>query len=107
MIFPILKQTINMRVVDVDEFTNEVIGATGVKWNCEAGDPDNSLARWAVEGIILRVMSYFGAVEIIQGKKGEYGIKQTVAFALTEPLGKWLVSILPNPEPIKFSSLVN
>ncbi len=100
----ILKKTISMRRVDVEEFTGEVVDATGVKWNCEAGDPDNSLARWAVESIILRAMSFFGAVELIQGEKGEYGIKQTVAFSLTEPLGKWLVSILPPAGPTIYAS---
>jgi hypothetical protein len=94
-IVPILKKTINMHKVDVEQFTDEVIAATGVKWKCEASDPDNSMAKWGVERTILQAMSYFGAVELVKKKKGKYGLKKTVAFSLTEPLGKWLVSILP------------
>ena len=93
-ISPILKKTINMPKVDVEEFTGEVIAATGVKWNCEAGDPANSMAKWAVERIILQAMSYFGAVKIVD-KIGISGRKIPGSFSLTEPLGKWLVSLLP------------
>ena len=93
-ISPILKKTINMPKVDVEKFTGEVISVTGVKWKCEAGDPDNSTAKWAVERIILQAMSYFGAVMIVD-KIGISGRKIPGSFSLTEPLGKWLVSILP------------
>ncbi len=102
-IVPILKKTITMTKVDVEQFTGEVIDTTGVKWDSEAGDPDNSHAKWGVERTILQAMSYFGAVDLIKGEKGEYQIKQTVAFSLTDPLGKWLVGLLPNPRPINFS----
>ena len=94
IISPILKKTINKSQIDVEEFTNEVIAATGVKWKCEAGDPDNSMAKWGVERTILQAMSYFGAVELVKKKIGKYRLQKTVAFSLTEPLGKWLVSIL-------------
>ena len=51
-ISPILKKTININKVDVEQFTGEVIAAMGVKWNSQAGDPDNSMAKWGVERTI-------------------------------------------------------
>ena len=71
-ILPVLKKTISLHKVDVEQFTGDVIAATGVKWECQSGDPDDSLARWGVERTILQAMTYFGAVELVK-KRGNTG----------------------------------
>lgn len=101
-IIPVLHRACRQREVDIKQFADEVLEATGVRWESEAGDPDNQDARWGVRMIIIRALTYFEAIERIE-VEGEYGPK-TVAFSLREPLGKWLVSILPLPPPSLFAS---
>lgn len=57
-IVPVLRRACLKDEVDLREFTDEVLAVTGARWKCEAGDPDNRMARWGVEGIIIRALDY-------------------------------------------------
>ena len=98
-----MRRACSKKEVDLKEVADEVLAATGARWECEAGDPDNQSARWGVEMIIIRALDYFEAIERIK-VEGQYGFMKTVAFSLKEPLGRWLVSVLPRPPLPLFAS---
>lgn len=102
-IVPVLRRACLKKTVDIKEFADEVLAATGARWECEAGDPDNQSARWGVEIIINGALDYFEAIEWIM-IKGEYGFLENIEFFIREPLGRWLVSTLPLPPPPLFAS---
>jgi hypothetical protein len=96
-IIPILQRACMEKTVDIKEFADGVLMATGARWECEAGDLDNQMARWGVEIIVTGALTYFEAIEWSK-IKGENGFLETIAFSIREPLGRWLVSILPLPQ---------
>lgn len=99
-LIPVLRRTVCNPVVEFKQFADEVLEATGARWICEAGDPDNRNARWGVERIIIRTLEYFEAVERIE-EVGDYGIKETAAFSLKTPLAELLISLLSiSPTPL-------
>ncbi len=100
---PLLRRTGGRGNKALYQFADEVLRAVGWRDDAVSKELSNQYAKFGVEMTILQPMSYFGAVNLVE-EKNEYGFDGTVAFSLTEPLGRWLVSILPVPPSPLFAS---